>query len=67
MTVTIFPPRPFFSMRSFATMREGTGAFAVRRLLHWQFDSGQPQSGQMRPLSVEYTVREVMALLSEQR
>ena len=47
-------------MRSFATMREGTGAFAVRRLLHWQFDSGQPQSGQMRPLSVEYTVREVI-------
>jgi hypothetical protein len=33
MTVTIFPPRPFFSMRSFATMCLGTGAFAVR-LLH---------------------------------
>jgi hypothetical protein len=67
MTVTIFPPRPFFSMCSFATMREGTGALAARRLLHWQFDSGQPQRGQIRPLSVENTVREVMALLSEQR
>jgi hypothetical protein len=54
-------------MCSFATMREGTGALAARRLLHWQFDSGQPQRGQIRPLSVENTVREVMALLSEQR
>jgi hypothetical protein len=40
-------------MRSFATMREGTGALAARLLLHWQFDSGQPQRGHIRPLSVE--------------
>jgi hypothetical protein len=66
MTVTILPARPFFSIRSFATIRDGTAALAVR-VLHWQFDSGQPQRGQIRPLSVEYTVREVMALLSEQR
>jgi hypothetical protein len=52
-------------MRSFATMRAGTAAFA-ERLLHWQFEAGQPHPGQMRPLSLEYTVREVMALLSEQ-
>ena len=67
MTVTIFPPRPFFSMRSFATMREGSAAWAFRLLLHWQFASGQPQRGQIRPAAVEYTVREAMALLSEKR
>jgi hypothetical protein len=52
MTVTIFPPRPFFSIRSFATMREGSGSLAVR-LLHWQLVSGQPQRGHIRPFSVE--------------
>ena len=67
MTVTIFPPRPFFSMRSFATMREGSAAWAFRLLLHWQFVSGQPQPEQIRPAAVEYTVREVMDLLSEKR
>jgi len=52
MTVTTFPPRPFFSIRSFATMRDGSGSLAAR-LLHRQFASGQPQRGHMRPLSVE--------------
>ena len=66
MTVTIFPPRPFFSMCSFATIREGRGSLAFW-LLHWQFASGQPQRGQIRPAAVEYTVRELMALLSEKR
>ena len=66
MTVTIFPPRPFFSMRSFATIREGRGSLALW-LLHWQFVAGQPQRGQIRPIAVEYTVREAMALLSEKR
>ncbi len=66
MTVTIFPPRPFFSMRSFATIREGTGSLAFW-LLHRQFVSGQPQPGQVRPVAVEYTVREAMVLLSEKR
>ena len=47
-------------------MRDGTGACAVR-LLHWQFAAGQPQSGHTRPFPVEYTVREVIALLSEHR
>ena len=51
MSVTVFPPRPFFSMRSFATIREGTGSLAVR--LHWQLASGHPQRGQIRPLPVE--------------
>ena len=46
--------------------RDGTGACAVR-LLHWQFDAGQPQPGHIRPFSVEYTMREVIVLLSEQR
>jgi hypothetical protein len=54
-------------MRSFATIRGGRGALAFRLLLHWQFASGQPQPGQIRPAAVEYTVREVMALLSEKR
>jgi hypothetical protein len=53
-------------MRSFATIREGSGSFAFW-LLHWQFASGQPQRGQTRPVAVEYTVRELMALLSEKR
>src|SRR5438552_119900 len=52
MTVTIFPPRPFFSMRSFATIREGSASLAFA-LLHWQFDSGQPQRGHIRPFAVE--------------
>ncbi len=55
-TVTVFPPRPFFSMRSFATTRSGTAALpAVSVLLHWQFDSGQPHFTQVRPPCVEYT------------
>jgi hypothetical protein len=53
-------------MRSFATIREGTGSLAFW-LLHWQFVSGQPQPGQVRPVAVEYTVREAMVLLSEKR
>jgi len=53
-------------MRSFATIREGTGSLAFW-LLHWQFVSGQPQRAQVRPVAVEYTVREAMVLLSEKR
>ena len=59
MTVTIFPPRPFFSMRSFATIRAGRGLL-VFWLLHRQFVSGQPQPAQVRPVAVEYTVREAI-------
>jgi hypothetical protein len=50
-------------MRSFATMREGMASLAFR-LLHWQLVAGQPHPGHIRPFSVEYTVRDVMATLS---
>jgi hypothetical protein len=50
-------------MRSFATMREGMASLAFR-LLHWQLVSGHPHPGHIRPLPVEYTVRDVMPTLS---
>jgi hypothetical protein len=34
------------------------------RLLHWQLASGHPHPGHIRPLPVEYTVRDVMPTLS---
>jgi S-formylglutathione hydrolase len=54
-TVTVLPPRPFFSMRSFATTlpgREGSDS-PVARVLHLQSRTGQPQPGHTRPTSVE--------------
>jgi hypothetical protein len=40
-TVTLLPARPFFSMRSLATTRDGTAAFVCcDRLLHWQLSAG---------------------------
>src|SRR5712691_2873374 len=58
-TVTVLPPRPFFSMRSLATMRLGIGSSAVIRLLHLQSRAGQPQPGQTLPALVEYTSLEL--------
>ena len=56
-TVTILPPRPFFSMRSFATMAPGLAGTdaAAARVLHLQSRCGQPQPGHTPPLPVEYT------------
>jgi hypothetical protein len=56
-TVTILPPRPFFSIRSLATMapgRAGTDTSPVR-VLHLQSRCGQPQPGHTPPVLVEYT------------
>jgi hypothetical protein len=46
------PPRPFFSVLSFATTRVGTASTPLR-VLHWQFRCGQPQTGHLPPVSVE--------------
>src|SRR6266480_2399537 len=55
-TVTVLPPRPFFSIRSLATSFDGIEAvFAV--VLHLQWFAGQPQSGHVRPTLVEKTSR----------
>jgi hypothetical protein len=51
--VIVLPPRPFFSIRSFAVTRGGTGWSAAPRVLHRQSFEGQPHVGQVRPLSVE--------------
>jgi len=51
-TVTVFPPRPFFSIRSFATIRAGTEAVPALAL-HLQSAAGQPQREQILPASVE--------------
>ena len=52
-SVTVLPPRPFFSMRSLATMRAGTGSSRPIVLLHLQSRSGQPHPEQRRPEAVE--------------
>jgi hypothetical protein len=51
-TLTVFPPRPAFSTRSFATTRTGTGS-SVARELHRQALAGQPQPGHILPVAVE--------------
>ena len=56
-TVTVFPPRPFFSTRSFATIRAGIAAATSRRVLHWQFRCGHPHTGHLPAVAVEYTTR----------
>ena len=50
-TVTIFPPRPFFSSRSLTTTFEGTFSSSFEEHLH-SF-AGQPQVAQTRPTPVE--------------
>jgi hypothetical protein len=52
-TVTVLPPRPVFSTRSFATGRDGTGSLAARRVLHRQSRCGQPQTGHLPDVDVE--------------
>jgi hypothetical protein len=47
------PPRPFFSIRSFAVNFGGTASLRAKRLLHLQSCAGQPQVGQIRPASLE--------------
>jgi len=51
-TVTVFPLRPLFSIRSFATIRFGIVSSA-EPVLHLQSRAGQPQPGQTRPAPVE--------------
>jgi hypothetical protein len=34
-------------------MRDGIGSSPALQLLHWQFASGQPHVGQIRPAAVE--------------
>jgi hypothetical protein len=50
-TVTVLPPRPAFSIRSFATGRTGTGALAALVQRHPR--SGWPQALQMLPAALE--------------
>jgi hypothetical protein len=50
-TVTVLPPRPAFSIRSWATIFAGTGSPTLA--LQRQSAAGQPQRGQNLPLSVE--------------
>ncbi len=50
-TVTIFPPRPFFSIRSFAVTFGGTGS--SNRFEQRQSSAGQPHAGQIRPFPLE--------------
>jgi hypothetical protein len=52
-TVTVFPPRPFFSIRSLATIRPSIDSTAAAFSLHRQSRAGQPQPGQTRPTPVE--------------
>ena len=52
-TVTVLPPRPFFSIRSLATRRAGIGSSGGRRELHWQSLCGQPHTGHLPEFSVE--------------
>ena len=53
VTVTVLPPRPFVSTRSFATTRSGTVALPARRWLHWQSRCGHPHFGHFPPVEVE--------------
>ena len=63
MTVTILPPRPFFSIRSLAVTRAGTVCSVALALLHLQSFTGHPHVGQTRPTSVEYTTRPFLIVL----
>jgi hypothetical protein len=51
--VTVFPPRPFFSSRSLATMRAGSGSWEAVFRLHMQERCGQPQVAHFPPVAVE--------------
>ena len=50
-TVTVLPPRPFFSTRSFTTTFEGTFSSTFEE--HLQSFAGQPQVAQTEPMAVE--------------
>jgi hypothetical protein len=50
-TVTVLPPRPFFSIRSFAIGRVGTGSLAA--CPHVQPRSGRPHPRQIFPAALE--------------
>ncbi len=50
-TVTIFPPRPFFSIRSLTTTFEGTFSSTLEE--HLQSFAGQPHVAQTEPTAVE--------------
>ena len=50
-TVTILPPRPFFSSRSLTTTFSGTFSSTFEE--HWHSSAGQPHVAQTRPPAVE--------------
>ena len=50
-TVTIFPLRPFFSIRSLTTTFEGTSSSTLEE--HLQAFAGQPHPAQTEPTAVE--------------
>ena len=50
-TVTLLPPRPFFSIRSFAVTFAGTGSSSLFE--QRQSSAGQPHVGQIRPFPLE--------------
>jgi hypothetical protein len=54
-TVTAFPPRPFFSIRSFATIAPGFAGTVsdAAAELHLQSRCGQPQRGHTPLVAVE--------------
>ncbi len=57
--VTLLPPRPFFSRRSFAVTVAGTASSVV--VEQRQSAAGQPHTGQRRPPSLDQTGRELTA------